>query len=124
MKMKLSEIITINNALKTIIDDDNMKIDALLKFRFLGIMSSVETYIENFNVIRRDKICEYGENDENGNFFISQKNETAIKKYTNDINEIIASEVEVKIEKIKANDLFNIGIPAEILVKLYGIMEE
>ena len=128
MKIKLGNILEINNVLKSIIDNTELKIDALFKFKLLGIMKSFEIPIANFNVIRDEKIKEYGKEleDENGNksIGIDANDKDAIAKFSKDINKVIESEVEVNIEKLKAIDVFDKGLPTEYLVKLYPIIEE
>ena len=128
MKIKLGNILEINNVLKSIIDNTELKIDALFKFRLLGIMKNLEVPIANFNVIRDEKIKEYGKEleDENGNksIVIDANDKDAIAKFSEDINKVIDSEVEVNIEKLKAIDVFDKGLPTEYLVKLYPIIEE
>ena len=128
MKIKLGNILEINNVLKQIIDNTELKIDALFKFKLLGIMKNLEVPIANFNVIRDEKIKEYGTEleDENGNksIGIDANDKDAIAKFSKDINKVIESEVEVNIEKLKAIDVFDKGLPTEYLVKLYPIIEE
>ena len=128
MKIKLGNILEINNVLKSIIDNSELKIDALFKFRLLGIMKNLEVPIANFNVIRDQKIKEYGKEleDENGNksIGIDANDKDAIAKFSKDINKVIDSEVDVNIEKLKAIDVFDKGLPTEYLVKLYPIIEE
>ena len=128
MKIKLGNILEINNVLKSIIDNTELKIDALFKFRLLGIMKNLEVPIANFNVIRDEKIKEYGKEleDENGNksIGIDANDKDAIAKFSEDINKVIESEVDVNIEKLKAIDVFDKGLPTEYLVKLYPIIEE
>ena len=128
MKIKLGNILEINNVLKSIIDNTELKIDALFKFRLLGIMKNLEVPIANFNVIRDEKIKEYGKEleDENGNksIGIDANDKDAIAKFSEDINKVIESEVEVNIEKLKAINVFDKGLPTEYLVKLYPIIEE
>ena len=128
MKIKLGNILEINNVLKQIIDNSELKIDALFKFKLLGIMKNLEVPIANFNVIRDEKIKEYGKEleDENGNksIGIDANDKDAIAKFSKDINKVIDSEVEVNIEKLKAIDVFDKGLPTEYLVKLYPIIEE
>ena len=128
MKIKLGNILEINNVLKSIIDNTELKIDALFKFRLLGIMKNLEVPIANFNVIRDEKIKEYGKEleDENGNksIGIDANDKDAIAKFSEDINKVIDSEVDVNIEKLKAIDVFDKGVPTEFLVKLYPIIEE
>ena len=128
MKIKLGNVLEINNVLKQIIDNSELKIDALFKFRLLGIMKNLEIPIANFEVIRNEKIKEYGKEleDENGNksIGIDANDKDAIAKFSEDINKVIDSEVEVNIEKLKAIDVFDKGFPTEYLVKLYPIIEE
>ena len=128
MKIKLGNVLEINNVLKQIIDNSELKIDALFKFRLLGIMKNLEVPIANFNVIRDEKIKEYGKEleDENGNksIGIDANDKDAIAKFSEDINKVIDSEVDVNIEKLKAIDVFDKGLPTEYLVKLYYIIEE
>ena len=128
MKIKLGNILEINNVLKQIIDNTELKIDALFKFRLLGIMKNLEVPIANFNIIRDEKIKEYGKEleDENGNksIGIDANDKDAIAKFSEDINKVIDSEVDVNIEKLKAIDVFDKGLPTEYLVKLYPIIEE
>ena len=128
MKIKLGNVLEINNVLKQIIDNTELKIDALFKFKLLGIMKSFETPIANFEVIRNDKIKEYGKEleDENGNksIGIDANDKDAIAKFSEDINKVIDSEVEVNIDKLKSIDVFDKGLPADYLVRLYPIIEE
>ena len=128
MKIKLGNVLQINNVLKQIIDNSELKIDALFKFRLLGIMKNLEVPIANFNVIRDEKIKEYGKEleDENGNksIGIDANDKDAIAKFSEDINKVIDSEIDVNIEKLKAIDVFDKGLPTEYLVKLYPIIEE
>ena len=128
MKIKLGNVLEINNVLKSIIDNSELKIDALFKFRLLGIMKNLEVPIANFNAIRDEKINEYGKEleDENGNksIGIDANDKDAITKFSKDINKVIDSEVDINIEKLKAIDVFDKGLPTEYLVKLYPIIEE
>ena len=128
MKIKLGNVLEINNVLKSIIDNTELKIDALFKFKLLGIMKNFEIPIANFEVIRNEKIKEYGKEleDENGNksIGIDANDKDTIVKFSEDINKVIESEVDVNIEKLKAIDVFDKGLPTEYLVKLYHIIEE
>ena len=91
-------------------------------------MKNLEVPIANFNVIRDEKIKEYGKEleDENGNksIGIDANDKDAIAKFSEDINKVIDSEVDINIEKLKAIDVFDKGLPTEYLVKLYPIIEE
>ena len=79
-------------------------------------------------LLKQKKIKEYGKEteDENGNksIGIGVDDKDAIAKFSEDINKVIESEVDVNIEKLKAIDVFDKGLPTEYLVKLYPIIEE
>ena len=128
MKIKLGNILEINNVLKQIIDNTELKIDALFKFKLLGIMKSFEIPIANFEVIRNEKIKEYGKEleDENGNksIGIDANDKETVDKFSKDINKVIESEVDVNINKLKSVDVFDKGLSADYLVRLYSIIEE
>ena len=124
MKIKLSEVLNINNLLKTIIDNNNVKIDPLFKFKLLGIMKNIESDVINFETIRNEKIREYGKADEEGNIRILTEDEESMKKFTDDMNSVVNSDVDVNFSKLKPTDVFDKGLPAEYLVGLYSIIEE
>ncbi len=122
--LKLSDVLNLNQTLKAIIDDNNTKVDVLLKFKLLGIMKGLENHISNFEIIRNEKINEYGKETEDGNIGISKDDEESMQKFNNDLMKILNSEVTVSINKLKATDLFNKGVKAEYLIGLYSIIEE
>ena len=124
MKIKLGIVLELNNMLKAIIDNTELKIDSLLKFKLLGILKNIEIPVNNFEAIRNEKIREYGKENDEGNIGISADDTESMEKFTNDLNEVINSDVEVNIQKLKAVDVFDKGLPAEYLVGLYSIIEE
>ena len=124
MEIKLSTILELNNMLKAIIDNTELKIDSLLKFKLLGILKNIEIPVNNFEAVRNEKIREDGKENDEGNIGISGDDTESMEKFTNDLNEVINSEVEVNIQKLKAVDVFDKGLPAEYLVGLYSIIEE
>ena len=124
MKIKLGTVLDLNAMLKAIIDNTELKIDSLLKFKLLGILKNIEIPVNNFEAVRNEKIREYGKENDEGNIGISADDTESMEKFTNDLNEVINSEVEVNIQKLKATDVFDKGLPAEYLVGLYSIIEE
>ena len=124
MKIKLSTVLELNNMLKAIIDNTELKIDSLLKFKLLGILKNIEIPVNNFEAVRNEKIREYGKENDEGNIGISADDTESMEKFTNDMNEVINSDVEVNIQKLKTVDVFDKGLPAEYLVGLYSIIEE
>lgn len=124
MKLKLGEVLNLNQILKIIIDDSESKIDSLLKFKLLGIMKSIEPLVQNFEIIRNEKINEYGEQTDDGRVQISVENKEAIQKFNEDINKLANEEVLINITKFKPSDVFDKGLKSEYLVSLYPIIEE
>ena len=124
MKIKLGTVLDLNAMLKAIIDNTELKIDSLLKFKLLGILKNIEIPVNNFEAVRNEKIREYGKENDEGNIGISADDTESMEKFTNDLNEVINSEIEVNIQKLKAVDVFDKGLPAEYLVGLYSIIEE
>lgn len=124
MKIKLNNVLELNNMLKAIIDNTELKIDSLLKFKLLGILKNIEIPVNNFEAVRNEKIREYGKENDEGNIGISVDDTESMEKFTKDMNEVINSDVEVNIQKLKAVDVFDKGLPAEYLVGLYSIIEE
>lgn len=124
MKIKLKDILQLNNALKAIIDNNELKIDPLFKFKLLGILKSIEIPINNFEAIRNEKIREYGKENEDGNIGISSDDTESINKFSDEMDKVINSDVEVNIQKLSPSDVFDRGLPADYLVGLYPIIEE
>ena len=124
MKIKLGIVLDLNVMLKAIIDNTELKIDSLLKFKLLGILKNIEIPVNNFETVRNEKIREYGKENDERNIGISADDTESMEKFTNDLNEVINSEIEVNIQKLKAVDVFDKGLPADYLVGLYHIIEE
>lgn len=124
IKLKLEEVLNINNTLKTIIDDHQTKINVLLKFRLLGIMKSIEPFVFSFDVIRNEKIIEYGKENKDGNFQIHKDDKEAVAKFKNDLEQVLNSEVTLNIELLKVNEVFDSGIRSDHLMGLFPIISE
>lgn len=124
IKLKVNEVLGLNHVLKTIIDNDKVKINVLLKFRLLGIMHSIESHIANFEIVKNEKIIEYGEADENGIYQISTDKPDAMENFKKDIRQILDSEVTININMLKPDEVFDQGLTSEYLMGLYPIIGE
>ena len=124
IKLKLNEVLNINVAAKNIVSDENIKLNSLTKFRLLGIINSFKGHIENFEVIRNEKIMKYGKSDDDGNIRVDGKDEETLKKYLDELSDVLNSEVTINVEKIKYDNIFNKGFSIDYLAVLYPIMEE
>lgn len=124
IKLKVSEILGINNILKSIIDNDKVKINVLLKFRLLGIMKSIESHITNFEIVKNEKIVEYGRKNEDGTFQISKDNQKAMDKFKKDISQVLDGEVTINIDMLNPAEIFDKGVNSEYLMGLYPIIKK
>lgn len=124
MTIKLGAVLDLNTILKTIIDNTELKIDSLLKFKLLGILKSIEVQVNNFETIRNEKVREYGKESEDGKIVISNEDTEAMEKFAKDMDTVLSSDVDVNIQKIKAAEVFDKGLPADYLIGLYPIIEE
>lgn len=124
IKLKVDEILVLNNTLKSIIDNDKVKINVLLKFRLLGIMQCIKSYISNFEIIKNEKIIEYGEETENGTYQISKDKPEAIENFKKDIEQVLNSEITININILKPSEVFDQGLSSEYLIGLYPIIKE
>lgn len=123
MDLKLVEIINLNDVLKKLIENNNIEVDPLFKFKLLGIMKSLEFHVSNFEIIRNEKIREYGKEKDDNTISIDPDDTESVEKYKKDIEPLLESKVKVQIEKIKASDIFNKNLSSDYLVALYPIIE-
>lgn len=124
IKLKVNEVLGLNNTLKSIIDNDKVKINVLLKFKLLGIMRSIESHILNFEIVKNEKIIEYGEETENGVYQISKDKSESIENFKRDIEQVLNSEVTININLLKPDEVFDQGLSSEYLMGLYPIIGE
>ena len=125
IKLKLGEVLTINENIKNVIENKDLKLDALFKFRLLGIMKQFESFVNNFNVVRNEEVVEYGtKSDEDNKYKIDVKDKETMEKFVKDLSDVTNCEVSVNIEMLKAKDIFDIGLPSNVLMALYPIIKE
>lgn len=138
--MKVSEVLNYNRIIKSIIDDSK-DVNALVKFKLLGICKQFEPVVANFEIVRNDKIAEFGTLNEVGepeiippkedNFSNKDDYQKAVAsykeawgKFSTALDEILNSDVDVEIKKFKYMDIIDAGIPASYLVAIYDLIEE
>ena len=124
MKLKLSDVLNINHTLKSIVDNTALKVDPVFKFKLLGILKNLENHVTSFEIIRNEKIAEYGKKTDDGKIYIPEDDEDALKKINKDLSSIVETTVSVNIEKLKVSEVFTQGLFSEHLVALYSIIEE
>ncbi len=117
IKMTLNEALNINHILRSIIDGSGNDADALLKFRLLGIMKSLEPHISNFEAVRNETIAKFGK------IQISADDTEAVESFNRELSKVINSEISVCIDKLKPEEIFGKGVSSEYLIGLYNIIE-
>ena len=130
MEIKTGQVISIYNILQDIIDN-NKDVDSSIKFKFLLTMNELTNVVSNFEKMRNEKINELGKDteieDENGEKrivkAIDEDDIEARKNFSDTMNEIINSDIEVNIQKFKSDEIFNKGITSQQLVCLLPIIE-
>lgn len=122
IKMKLNEVLNINNQISSIIDNNNIKIDVLLKFRLLGIMKALEPHVASFNIVKNEKIMEYGKEYDDGMFKIEKDDTVALCKFKSDIEQLLITTVNINIEMLKPEEVFDRGLSSDHLINLYPII--
>lgn len=124
IKLRLEDVLKARQTLGMIIDDTELKIDVILKFRLLGLKTALSPIVSNFEIIKNEKIIEYGKKNKDGNYQISKNDTKAIDKFTQDLKETLDSSVTVIVDKIKPGEIFNKGISSEHLEVLYPFIGE
>ena len=122
-KLELYKAINANEILKRIIDNKDLNINCISKFKLLGIMKALEPVVANFEFVKNEKIREYGKEDENGQVSINAEEEPEMfKKYQEEIQELLST--TVKVDTVKAADVIDKDIPADALVAIYDLICE
>lgn len=138
--MLVKDAISYSRTIKSIIDS-NSNINALVKFKLLGMAKQLEPITENFERVRNENIYKYGTINENGgasiiepkrdSFDNDEDYNTAMDEYKNTvakINEelktILNSDVNVNINKFKYTEIIDAGLSADYLLDLYELIEE
>lgn len=121
-KIRLAEILSINAAIKAIIDNESLEVSPLLKFKLLGIMKCLEPFIMNYETVKNEAVRKYGKTDENGNIEVSPKDSESWKAFMEELNPVINSEADVELTPLKPEEIFNSGVTSDYLMKLYSII--
>lgn len=128
MEMKLNEVLQLDAVIKSIIDSKELPVSTVFKFRLLGILKSLESHVNNYEIVRVEKVKQYGKQtlDEKGNMIDCkvEPNTENEKLFRLDIEEILNTDVVVDIQKLKLKETFDSGLPTNYLLHLYPIMEQ
>ena len=117
IKIKISDLLNSTEALQKLAGTE---LKAKLAWQVGRILKAAETEIQSFNEARMNLIKKYGEKDENGELITDEQGnckivEGDINEFSNELNDLINSEVEISGNKIKIDDLDKVDFtPAEM----------
>ena len=123
--------ITINdllNSVETLQKIAQKDFKAKLAWSIARLLKSAETEIQSFNETRMNLIKKYGEKDENGELVTDEKGNCKImtenvNTFTEELNELINTEVEINANKINFNLLENIDFTPSDMTALEPFIE-
>ena len=138
--MTNGEVLNYNRIIKNLIDNTT-EINALVKFKLLGMLKQFEPVVQNYEMVREDFIKNHGTYDESGRFGIfppERKDDVSDEDYNKEVDEfekimtefntaldeILNSESGIEIKKFKYTDIMDAGLPTEYLVAIYDLIEE
>ena len=98
----------------------NKELKARLAWSVARLLKAADQEIQEFNETRMNLIRKYGEKDTNGELITDEKGnckipDDVINTFTNELNDLVSSEVEINANKININDLENLDFtPSEM----------
>lgn len=128
--MKLYDIIKITEAIKKIVDEG--KLSPSVKFKLLCIIKQLEPQMKSFEDMRNELIRKYSTSDngiippEEGCENYEKKMEeynSAMTKFNNDIEVLLNSDIDIHINKLKADDVFTDEVPASTFYPIIDLIE-
>lgn len=117
IKVKISSLLNSTEALQKLAGTD---LKAKLAWQVARLLKAAEAELQSFNEARTNLIKKYGEKDENGELITDENGNCKITPdfidtFSNELNELIDSEVEISANKISINDLDNTNFtPSEM----------
>lgn len=138
--MTVGQILNYNRSIRVIIDN-SPDMNALVKYRLLGMLKQFEPAMQNYEEVRNDLIKKYGTVNESGNIGIYypqeedygdkkryeeavKEHEEIVEKFDTALEEILNSESDIVVNKFKYTDIMNAGLSTDYLVVLYDLIEE
>ena len=100
----------------------NVRMPAKQSFKILRTLKAVNAEYASIEEIQRNMVTNYGKKDENGEFILDSKNRGYLiadeyqDKVAKELEELMASEVELDCDKININIFDNISLsPSQLL---------
>lgn len=100
----------------------NIRMPAKQSFKILRILKAVDAEYASIEEIQRNIVINYGKKDENDEFMLDSENQGYLiadeyqDKVAKELEELMASEIELDCDKINMNVLDNISLsPSQLL---------
>ena len=119
IKVKISDLLNSTEALQKLSKTD---LKAKLAWQVSRLLKSADKEIQEFNETRMKLIQKYGEKDENSELVTDENGNCkitpdSIESFSNELNDLVISEVELNANKIRIDDLNEVNFtPAEMNV--------
>lgn len=115
--IKIMDLVNGTPALQKLAD---APLKAKLAWQISRILKVVDTEMQSFNETRMQLINKYGEKDESGELITDEQGNCRIMPdklidFTNEINELVSTEIEINANKIKMENLDDVNFtPGEM----------
>ena len=119
IKLTIAELINSAETLKKLAQQD---FKAKLAWSVARLLKAAEAEMQSFNETRMNLIKKYGEKGEDGELVTDEKGNCKIEpeaaaNFTNELNELIATEIEINANKIPIDLLEDVNFtPSEISI--------
>ena len=125
IKVKISDLLNSTEALQKLAGTE---LKAKLAWQVGRILKAAEAEIQSFNETRMDLIRKYGEKDEKGELVTDETGnckimEGGILDFSNQLTELVESEVEINGNKIKIDDLDNVNFTLAEMAQLEVLID-
>lgn len=127
--MKLYEATNIYEITKGIIENNDSNITSLSKFKLLGIIRNFSGIYTDYDQTRQDLVKKYGEpvlddeGNETGNIEIKKDSEN-MDKFVEEMNVLRNQNIDVEFTSMTVDELFSLGLSAELYTIFVPIVEE
>lgn len=127
--MKLYEATNIYEITKGIIENKDSDITSLSKFKLLGIIRSFSGIYTDYEQTRQDLVKKYGEpvlddeGNKTGNIEIKKDSEN-MDKFVEEMNVLRNQNIDVEFTSMTVDELFSLGLSAELYTIFVPMVEE
>lgn len=127
--VKLNDILNSEETLKKLMD---VSMKGKVAYKLARIAREVDKESQLFSDERNKLIEKYAERDEEGNYkpnedgqiYIDTKNLEKVGQFSNELSELLETEIEVNVEKLSLDDLDETGLTPKDFNKLMAFIEE